>query len=51
MCQTAARESQLLPVPLIGFARVLEGLDSFGTKVFILLVLHSPSYCSTFLIT
>lgn len=35
-------------VPLIGFARVVEGLDSFGTKAFILLVLHSPSRCSTF---
>lgn len=38
-------------VPLIGFTRVEEGLDSFGTKDFILLILHSPSCCSIFFIS
>lgn len=39
-------ESQTPPVALIGFTRAEEGLDSFGTKDFIRLILHSPSYCS-----
>lgn len=39
-------ESQTPPVALIGSARAEEGLDSFGTKDFIRLILRSPSYCS-----
>lgn len=46
MCQASAGESQTPPVALIGFTRAEEGLDSFGTKDFMRLILHSPSYCS-----
>lgn len=38
-------------VPLIGFTRVEEGLDSFGTKDFIRLIPQITSYCLTFLIS